>query len=69
MLNQDFGTASRSGAKADIHGDDADCSLNIWITPDSANLHPDSGGLVMWDKKAPSDWSYDEYNSGGDKVK
>ena len=53
----------------DIHGDDADYSLNIWITPDSANLDPESGGLVMWDKKAPSDWSYDEYNSGGDKVR
>ncbi len=53
----------------DIHGDDADYSLNVWITPDSANLDPDSGGLVMWDKKAPSEWSYDEYNSGGDKVR
>jgi hypothetical protein len=53
----------------DTHGDDADYSLNIWITPDSANLDPESGGLVMWDKKAPSDWSYDEYNSGGDKVR
>ncbi len=53
----------------DIHGDDADYSLNVWITPDSANLDPDSGGLVMWDKKAPSDWSYDDYNSGGEKVR
>jgi hypothetical protein len=53
----------------DIHGDDADFSLNFWITPDSANLDPNSGGLVMWDKKAPSDWSYDDYNSGGDKVR
>lgn len=53
----------------DIHGDDADYSLNVWITPDSANLDKDSGGLVMWDKKAPSDWSYDDYNSGGEKVR
>jgi tetratricopeptide (TPR) repeat protein len=52
----------------DIHGDDADFSLNLWITPDSANLDPDSGGLVVWDKKAPSDWSFDDYNSGGDRV-
>ena len=27
----------------DIHGDDADFSLNFWITPDSANLDPDRG--------------------------
>ena len=53
----------------DIHGDDADFSLNLWITPDSANLDPSSGGLVIWDKKAPSDWSYGDYNSGGDKVR
>ena len=52
----------------DIHGDDADFSLNLWITPDSANLDPDSGGLVVWDKKAPSDWTFDDYNSGGDRV-
>src|SRR6202012_1937057 len=48
-----------------IHGDDADFSLNLWITPDSANLDPSSGGLVIWDKKAPSDWSYGDYNSRG----
>jgi hypothetical protein len=53
----------------DIHGDDADFSLNFWITPDSANLDPDRGGLVVWDKTAPSDWSYNDYNSGGERVK
>jgi methylase of polypeptide subunit release factors len=53
----------------DIHGDDADFSLNLWITPDSANLDPSSGGLVVWDKTAPSDWSFDDYNSGGDRVR
>ncbi len=52
----------------DIHGDDADYSLNFWITPDSANLDPNSGGLIVWDRKAPSDWSFSDYNSGGDKV-
>lgn len=53
----------------DIHGDDADFSLNLWITPDSANLDPDTGGLVVWDKTAPNDWSFDTYNSGGDRVR
>jgi tetratricopeptide (TPR) repeat protein len=53
----------------DIHGDDADFSLNLWITPDSANLDPDGGGLVVWDKTAPSDWSYSDYNSGGERVR
>jgi tetratricopeptide (TPR) repeat protein len=53
----------------DIHGDDADFSLNLWITPDSANLDPSGGGLVIWDKTAPSDWSYSDYNSGGERVR
>jgi tetratricopeptide (TPR) repeat protein len=53
----------------DIHGDDADFSLNFWITPDSANLDPGGGGLVIWDKTAPTDWSYDDYNSGGERVR
>jgi tetratricopeptide (TPR) repeat protein len=53
----------------DIHGDDADFSLNLWITPDSANLDPATGGLVVWDKTAPSDWSFDDYNSGGERVR
>jgi len=53
----------------DIHGDDADFSLNFWITPDSANLDPHTGGLVVWNETAPSDWSFDEYNSGGDRVR
>src|SRR5271155_510616 len=53
----------------DIHGDDADFSLNLWITPDSANLDPTTGGLVVWDKTAPSDWSFDDYNSGGERVR
>jgi hypothetical protein len=53
----------------DIHGDDADFSLNLWITPDSANLDPTRGGLVVWDKTAPSDWTFDDYNSGGERVR
>ena len=53
----------------DIHGDDADFSLNLWITPDSANLDPSAGGLVVWDTTAPSSWSFNDYNSGGDRVR
>lgn len=32
-----------------MHADDGAVSLNFWITPDSANLDPDSGGLLFWD--------------------
>ena len=48
----------------DIHADHSDVSLNFWITPDSANLEPGSGGLDMWDVAAPDGWTFDDYNSG-----
>jgi hypothetical protein len=52
----------------DIHADQSDVSLNFWITPDAANQQPDSGGLDMWNVEAPSDWSFDDYNTGTSKV-
>lgn len=39
-----------------IHADCAAVNINFWITPDSANLDPESGGLVLWDKAPPADW-------------
>jgi tetratricopeptide (TPR) repeat protein len=53
----------------DIHADDADVTLNLWITPDSANLDSSTGGIKVWNKRAPKDWSFDDYNSGGDRVR
>jgi TPR repeat/Tetratricopeptide repeat len=46
-----------------IHADFAAVNVNIWITPDEANLDPESGGLVIWDKPAPLDWTFAQYNS------
>lgn len=46
-----------------IHADAAAVNVNFWITPDEANLDPESGGLVVWDKEAPRDWDFKTYNS------
>ena len=46
-----------------MHADAAAVNVNFWITPDEANLDPDSGGLVVWDKEAPRDWDFKAYNS------
>ena len=46
-----------------IHADNAAVNVNFWITPDEANLDPDSGGLVIWDVAAPLDWDAPRYNS------
>jgi tetratricopeptide (TPR) repeat protein len=50
-------------AGIDMHADFAAVNVNFWITPSDANLDPDSGGLVLWDKEAPADWGIDDYNT------
>ncbi len=46
-----------------VHADAAAVNVNFWITPDEANLDPETGGLVVWDKEAPRDWNFREYNN------
>lgn len=46
-----------------VHGDFAAVNVNFWITPDDANLDPETGGLLVWDKEAPMDWDFKAYNS------
>src|SRR5689334_16247527 len=52
-----------------IHADAAAVNVNFWITPDEANLNPDTGGLVVYDKEAPREWNFKEYNSDRNKPK
>jgi tetratricopeptide (TPR) repeat protein len=52
-----------------IHADAAAVNVNFWITPDEANLNPDSGGLIVYDKEAPREWNFKEYNSDRNKPK
>jgi tetratricopeptide (TPR) repeat protein len=44
-----------------IHADDAIVNVNFWITPDEANLDPDSGGLLVWDVAAPPNWDFTKF--------
>jgi len=52
-----------------IHADAAAVNVNFWITPDDANLNPDTGGLVVYDKEAPQSWNFRDYNSDRNKPK
>jgi tetratricopeptide (TPR) repeat protein len=45
-----------------IHADESAVNVNFWLTPDEANLDPQSGGLVLWDVAAPLDWDFDKFN-------
>ena len=39
----------RSDSGLALHADDGAVSLNFWLTPDAANLDPESGGLTFWE--------------------
>jgi tetratricopeptide (TPR) repeat protein len=45
-----------------LHADAAAVNVNFWLTPDSANLDPDGGGLVVYDRAAPADWDFAKFN-------
>jgi tetratricopeptide (TPR) repeat protein len=45
-----------------VHADAARVNLNFWITPDDANLDPESGGLIVYDVPSPASWSFRKYN-------
>ncbi len=45
-----------------LHADQARFNLNFWLTPDTANLTPEGGGLLIWDQATPAHWSFEIYN-------
>ncbi|GGC96702.1 hypothetical protein GCM10011396_50170 [Undibacterium terreum] len=51
-----------------VHADYAAVNVNFWITPDSANLNPERGGLIVWDKEAPRDWDFSDYNGNAPRI-
>ena len=51
------------GGGIGVHADSAAVNVNLWLTPDDANLDPSCGGLVVHHTKAPRDWTHADYNS------
>lgn len=51
-----------------VHADDAMVNVNLWITPDEANLDPDSGGLVIYTVKPPREWSFNNFNANWEYI-
>ncbi len=52
----------------EMHADFAAVNVNFWLTKDSACMDPSRGGLLVWDREAPSDWGFAEYNSASDSA-
>ena len=36
-----------------VHADDGKVSINFWLTPDEANLNPETGGVTFWKERVP----------------
>ena len=69
-LAQRGGSVGRRARRGlSLHADAAAVNVNFWITPDEANLNPDTGGLVVYDKEAPAEWNFAAYNSEQNKPK
>lgn len=47
------------------HADFAAVNVNFWLTPDDANMDAETGGLIVYDVEAPSDWDFNRYNEHG----
>jgi hypothetical protein len=64
-----FKNGARLPADASVHADFAAVNVNFWITPESANLDPDSGGLVVYDVGAPLSWGFADYNESPQRIR
>jgi tetratricopeptide (TPR) repeat protein len=45
------------------HADFARINVNFWITPEEANLDPETGGLLIYRRPAPESWGFEQYNA------
>jgi tetratricopeptide (TPR) repeat protein len=52
-----------SGRGVKLHTDDAAVTVNFWLTDDSANERPDTGGLELFIKEQPPEQDWMRYNS------
>ncbi len=50
------------GKGVHAHTDAGAVTFNFWISPDTANVDPGRGGLVVYKKEQPLDWDWMEYN-------
>ena len=52
-----------------MHADFAAVNVNFWLTPTESMLDQESGGMVVWNKEAPKDWTYRDYNTADPDTK
>jgi|ERR1017187_34568 hypothetical protein len=67
-LNQVWAYRNIFGTEAvGIHADFSQINVNIWITPEKYCKN-DRGGLMIYQKRAPSDWPFERYNGDASSI-
>lgn len=51
-----------------LHHDSALVNVNFWLTPDSANRDPDSGGICVYPQEPPQSWDLERYQIGPEQM-
>ena len=59
---------STLGKGINIHADSAVLNLNFWITPNEHNNNKKSGGIRIYNVKAPDSWSFQKYNRNLEEI-
>jgi tetratricopeptide (TPR) repeat protein len=52
-----------------IHADYSAINLNLYITPDEANLDPDTGGMMIWNVAARDERELRRYNGSDSEIR
>jgi Flp pilus assembly protein TadD len=60
---------SELSAGTNIHADYSAINLNLYITPDEANLDPDTGGMMIWNVAASDERELRRYNSSDGEIR
>ncbi len=69
-LMQTWAFKCLTGAQGiDVHADSGAVSLNLWLTPDEANLEPDVGGLTVHRALPPEGWAIADYDRDRDRIR
>jgi len=68
-LSQAWAFKGLEGSSAvDVHADDAAITVNFWLTPATANLTPDRGGLAVCRASPPRDWDVRGYEADQERI-
>ena len=59
---------STLGKGINIHADSSVLNLNFWITPNEHNNNKKSGGIRIYNVKAPDSWSFQKYNRNIEEI-